>query len=111
MGGKEFGIAPEMLKHYALQIKQLVDMGVQVAVVIGGGNIFRGLQAADTGIEKVQGDYMGMMATVINGMAIQSDLELQGIYTRLVSASAMQEIAEPYIRRSCLLYTSPSPRD
>ncbi len=102
MGEKEFGIDPDMLKHYAHQIKQLIDLGVEVAVVIGGGNIFRGLQAADTGIEKVQGDYMGMMATVINGMAIQSALELQGVYTRLVSAIAMQQIAEPYIRRRAI---------
>jgi uridylate kinase len=74
-------------------------MGVQVAVVIGGGNIFRGLQAADSGIERVQGDYMGMMATVINGMALQSALETHGMHTRLISAIEMKEIAEPYIRR------------
>ena len=85
-----------------MQIKELVDMGVELAVVIGGGNIFRGLQAADSGIERVQGDYMGMMATVINGMAIQSTLETLGIYSRLISAIEMKQIAEPYIRRRAI---------
>jgi uridylate kinase len=99
MGDQKFGISADMLKHYAQQIKILVDMGVEVAVVIGGGNIFRGLQAAASGIDRVQGDYMGMMATVINGMAIQSSLETIGIYTRLISAIEMKQIAEPYIRR------------
>lgn len=99
MGDQKFGISADMLKHYAQQIKILVDMGVEVAVVIGGGNIFRGLQAAASGIDRVQGDYMGMMATVINGMAIQSALETIGIYTRLISAIEMKQIAEPYIRR------------
>jgi len=102
MGKQQFGISPEMLKHYAAQIRELVDLGVEVAVVIGGGNIFRGLQAANSGIERVQGDYMGMMATVINGMAIQSALEKQGIYTRLISAIEMKQIAEPYIRRRAI---------
>ena len=102
MGEQQFGISPEMLTHYASQIKELVDLGVEVAVVIGGGNIFRGLQAASSGIERVQGDYMGMMATVINGMAIQSALEKQGIYTRLISAIEMKQIAEPYIRRRAI---------
>lgn len=99
MGEKNFGIDPGMLVHYAQQIKEILDMGVEVAVVIGGGNIFRGLQAADSGIERVQGDYMGMMATVINGMALQSSLESHGMHTRLISAIEMKEIAEPYIRR------------
>jgi uridylate kinase len=99
MGDKNFGIHPERLQHYAAEIKSLIELGVEVAVVIGGGNIFRGLQAADSGIERVQGDYMGMMATVINGMALQSALELKGVYTRLISAIEMKEIAEPYIRR------------
>lgn len=99
MGEKSFGISPDMLVHYSKQIKAITEMGVQVAVVIGGGNIFRGLQAADSGIERVQGDYMGMMATVINGMALQSALEKHGMHTRLVSAIEMKEIAEPYIRR------------
>jgi uridylate kinase len=99
MGGKNFGISPDMLIHYAFQIRELVELGVEVAVVIGGGNIFRGLQASSSGIERVQGDYMGMLATVINGMALQSALEAQGVYTRLVSAIEMKQIAEPYIRR------------
>lgn len=99
MGDQKFGISANMLKHYADQIKQLVDLGVEVAVVIGGGNIFRGLQAAASGIDRVQGDYMGMMATVINGMALQSAMESLGVYTRLISAIEMKQIAEPYIRR------------
>ena len=102
MGSQKFGISPEMLEHYAHQIRELVELKVEVAVVIGGGNIFRGLQAAASGIDRVQGDYMGMMATVINGMAIQSALEKIGVYTRLVSAIGMQQIAEPYIRRRAI---------
>lgn len=102
MGDKSFGIHPERLQHYAKEIKTLIDLGVEVAVVIGGGNIFRGLQAGDSGIERVQGDYMGMMATVINGMALQSALELKGVYTRLISAIEMKEVAEPYIRRRAI---------
>ncbi len=102
MGSKSFGIDQSMLVHYAEQIKELVKEGVQVAVVIGGGNIFRGLDAEKSGIERVTGDYMGMMATVINGMALQSALELIGVYTRLISAIEMKEIAEPYIRRRAI---------
>lgn len=99
MGPNSFGIDPMMLRHYAEQIKELVNEGIEVAVVIGGGNIFRGLQAEASGIERVQGDYMGMLGTVINGMALQSALETIGVYTRLISAIDMKEIAEPYIRR------------
>ncbi|MBK9492817.1 MAG: UMP kinase [Haliscomenobacter sp.] len=102
MGDQQFGIDASMLHHYANQIKVLVDVGVQVAVVIGGGNIFRGLSASKSGIERVQGDYMGMLATVINGMALQSALEGHGIYTRLISAIEMKQIAEPYIRRRAI---------
>lgn len=102
MGGQEFGIEPSMLKHYAQQIQELVEAGVQVAVVIGGGNIFRGLQAKKTGIGRVQGDYMGMLATVINGMALQGSLESIGVYSRLITAIEMREIAEPYIRRRAI---------
>lgn len=102
MGDQKFGISSDMLQHYAEQIKQLVDAKVEVAVVIGGGNIFRGLQAKAAGIERVQGDYMGMMATVINGMALQSSLETLGVYTRLISAIEMKQIAEPYIRRRAI---------
>ncbi len=102
MGDQGFGIQANMLQHYAEQIKGLVSLGVEVAIVIGGGNIFRGLQAKDSGIERVQGDYMGMLATVINGMALQSSLENNGVFTRLVSALAMQQVAEPYIRRRAI---------
>lgn len=102
MGEQQFGIEASMLRHYASQIKALVDLGVEVAVVIGGGNIFRGLQAKSSGIERVQGDYMGMMATVINGMALQSALEGVGLFSRLISAIEMKEIAEPYIRRRAI---------
>ena len=99
MGKKGFGIDPNMLLNYGHQIKDMVDAGVEIGIVIGGGNIFRGLQSEDSGIDRVQGDYMGMMATVINGMAIQSILEKLGVYTRLISAIEMKQIAEPYIRR------------
>lgn len=99
MGEQNYGIEPAMLFHYAEQIKELVGLGIEVAVVIGGGNIFRGLQASKSGIERVQGDYMGMLATVINGMALQSALESVGVFTRLISAIKMDQIAEPYIRR------------
>jgi uridylate kinase len=102
MGDKKFGIEPAMLLHYANQIKDLRALGCEVAVVIGGGNIFRGLQADATGIEPVTGDYMGMMATVINGMALQSALENVGVYTRLMTAIEMKSIAEPYIRRRAI---------
>jgi uridylate kinase len=102
MGEQNFGINPGQLRHYAGEIKSIVDLGVEVAIVIGGGNIFRGLQAEATGIEKVQGDYMGMLATVINGMALQSALEHFGVYTRLISAIEMKSIAEPYIRRRAI---------
>lgn len=102
MGEKSFGIDPDKLKHYAREIGTIVELGVEVAVVIGGGNIFRGLQAKDSGIERVQGDYMGMLATVINGMALQSTLEAYGLYSRLVSAIEMKEVAEPYIRRRAI---------
>lgn len=99
MGDKSFGIEPEMLDHYANEIKSVVDLGLEIAIVIGGGNIFRGLDAEKSGIERTQGDYMGMLATCINGLALQSTLEKFGVYTRLVSAIDMREIAEPYIRR------------
>ncbi len=102
MGDQTFGIHPDQLKHYASEIKAIADLGVEIAIVIGGGNIFRGLQAEATGIEKVQGDYMGMLATVINGMALQSALENLGLYTRLISAIEMKAIAEPYIRRRAI---------
>jgi uridylate kinase len=102
MGEDGFGISAPMLSHYANEIKNLSDLGVEVAIVIGGGNIFRGLHAKDSGIERVQGDYMGMLATVINGLALQSSLEGLGVYTRLISAVEIKQIAEPYIRRRAI---------
>ena len=102
LGEQDYGIDPLKLQHYAREIKSIVEMGVQVAVVIGGGNIYRGIEGDKTGIEKVQGDYMGMLATVINGLAVQSTLESHGCHTRLVSAIEMREIAEPYIRRRAI---------
>ena len=102
MGDKQFGIDPKRLQQYAQDIKAAVDLGLEIAVVIGGGNIFRGLQAADNGIERAQGDYMGMLATVINGMALQGSLEAEGMYTRLLSAIEMNQICEPYIRRRAM---------
>jgi uridylate kinase len=102
MGDKNYGIAPEMLHHYATEIKSATDLGVEVAIVIGGGNIFRGLTAADSGIERVQGDYMGMLATVINSMALQSTLETHGIQTRVLTAINVDQVAEPYLRRRAM---------
>ena len=100
MGKKNFGIDPERLQDYATDIKQIVDLGVQVAIVIGGGNIFRGFSNNDDHkIDRVQGDHMGMLATIINGMALQSALESLEIETRLQTAIKMEQIAEPYIRR------------
>lgn len=99
MGDKPFGISDKKLSHYAREIKSIMELDVELAIVIGGGNIFRGLDAAESGIERAQGDYMGMLATCINGLALQSALESHGMYTRLVSAIEMREIAEPYIRR------------
>lgn len=102
MGEKKFGIDHDRLNMYANEIKATVDAGVEVAIVIGGGNIFRGIQAVDGGIERVQGDYMGMLATVINSMALQSALEELNVYTRLQTAIKMEQIAEPYIRRKAV---------
>jgi uridylate kinase len=101
-GEQHHGIKPEILKQYAQEIKQVVDAGVQVALVVGGGNIFRGSQAEAAGVERVQGDYMGMLATVINSMAIQGALESVGIFTRVLSAIRMEQICEPYIRRRAM---------
>jgi uridylate kinase len=102
MGNKSFGLDSAVISQYAQDIKQLVELGVQVAIVIGGGNIYRGMNEAETGIERAQGDYMGMLATVINGMALQAGLEKIGVYTRLQSAIKMEQIAEPYIRRRAI---------
>src|SRR6187401_1061969 len=102
MGDKNFGLDSEVIARYAQDIKLITEMGVQVAIVIGGGNIYRGMNEAETGIERAQGDYMGMLATVINGMALQAGLEKAGVYTRLQSAIKMEQIAEPYIRRRAM---------
>ena len=102
MGDKSFGFDTQVLGHYAEDIKTIVELGVQVAIVIGGGNIYRGMNEAETGIERAHGDYMGMLATVINGMALQAALEKEGVYTRLLSAIKMEQIAEPYIRRRAI---------
>lgn len=102
MGEKSFGMDPAIIEQYARDIKGITELGVQVAVVIGGGNIYRGMNEVDTGIERAHGDYMGMLATVINGMAMQAMLEKVGVYTRLQSAIKMEQIAEPYIRRRAI---------
>ncbi len=102
MGDKSFGLDPAVMSQYAHEIKQIVELGVEVALVIGGGNIYRGMNEAETGIERAHGDYMGMLATMINGMAVQSALEKAGVYTRLQSAIKMEQIAEPYIRRKAM---------
>lgn len=99
MGDQQFGIDNKRITQYAEDIKAAVDQGVQVGIVIGGGNIFRGIQASQGGMDRVQGDYMGMLATVINGMALQAALEVLGVQTRLQTAIKMEEIAEPFIRR------------
>lgn len=102
MGDKSFGLDPLMLAQYANDIKTIIDQGVQVALVIGGGNIYRGMNEKETGIERAQGDYMGMLATVINGIAMQSMLEKVGVQTRLQSAIKMDQVAEPFIRRRAI---------
>lgn len=102
MGTKQFGIDHERLSQYAREIKEVVQGGTQIAVVIGGGNIFRGIQASDGGMDRVQGDYMGMLATMINSMALQAALEKLGVETRLQSAIAMDQICEPFIRRKAV---------
>lgn len=102
LGDSKYGIDPKMLDQYAQDIKAITDLGVQVAVVIGGGNIYRGMNEAETGIERAQGDYMGMLATLINGMALQAALERIGVNTRLQSAIKLDQVAEPYIRRRAI---------
>ena len=99
MGERQHGIDPARLAEYALEIKKIVDNGVEVAIVIGGGNIFRGVAGASNGIDRVQGDYMGMLATIINGLALQSAIEDIGIKTRLLTAIKMEQVAEPFIKR------------
>jgi len=102
MGGRQYGIDPERLSKYAKDIKEAIGQGVQIAIVIGGGNIFRGVSGASNGMDRVQGDHMGMLATVINGLALQSALENEGVATRLQSAIKINEVAEPFIRRRAI---------
>jgi len=102
MGEKQYGIDPERLAEYADEIKEVSDKGIEIAIVIGGGNIFRGVAGAATGMDRVQGDHMGMLATVINGLALQSALETSGVQTRLQSAIQINEVAEPFIRRRAM---------
>jgi len=102
MGNRQYGIDNERLQEYAAEIKTVVNKGCEVAIVIGGGNIFRGVAGAAKGMDRVQGDYMGMLATVINGMALQGALEDAGIMTRLQSAIEMDKVAEPFIKRKAV---------
>ena len=102
MGDQAYGIDSKRLEQYASEISDIATRGVEVAVVIGGGNIYRGMQAVGSGIDRVQGDHMGMLATVINSLALQSALEAQGYKTRLLSAIKMEQIAEPFIRRRAI---------
>jgi uridylate kinase len=99
MGDRSYGIDPNRLEDYAKDIKKIVEKGIEVAVVIGGGNIFRGLAGASNGMDRVQGDYMGMLATIINGLALQSALEEEAVQTRLLTSIEMKQIAEPFIKR------------
>ena len=99
MGSKQFGIDNQRLANYAAEIKEIHELGIEIAIVIGGGNIFRGVQAEEGGMDRTHGDYMGMLATMINSMALQSALETSGLQTRLLSAIEMKAIAEPFIRR------------
>ena len=102
MGEQDYGISPDMLSQYAQEIKQAKEKGCEIAIVIGGGNIFRGLQGASKGMDRVQGDYMGMLATVINSLALQDALEQREVDTRVQTAIEMRQVAEPYIRRRAI---------
>jgi len=102
MGEKNYGIDPNILQKYTQEIKKVKEMGVEIAIVIGGGNIFRGVQAEKSGMDRVQGDYMGMLATLINAMALQSSLEQGGMYTRLMSGIKIESVCEPFIRRRAI---------
>src|SRR5690242_20371538 len=104
MGERDYGLDPAMIGRIASEIKSVHDLGVELCLVVGGGNIFRGLSGAAVGIERATGDYMGMLATVINALALQSALEKLGIETRVQSAISMQEVCEPYIRRRAMAH-------
>ena len=108
MGSQQYGIDSSVLSNYALEIKSIVEKGCQLAIVIGGGNIYRGIQSEESGFDRVQGDHMGMLATIINGMALQSALESLNIETRLQTAIKMEQIAEPYIRRRAIRHLEKS---
>jgi uridylate kinase len=101
-GTKSYGIDPKKLDHYSQEIKLIKDLGLEIAIVIGGGNIFRGSDAETIGVERVQGDYMGMLATLMNGMALQSSLEKSGMYTRLMSGLKVEQVCELFIRRRAI---------
>ncbi|GGG34331.1 UMP kinase [Bizionia arctica] len=102
MGNRQYGIDPDRLSEYAHDIKEITETGVEIAIVIGGGNIFRGVAGASNGMDRVQADHMGMLATVINGLALQSALEDAGVPTRLQTAIHIEQVAEPFIRRRAL---------
>ncbi|MGB0948848.1 MAG: UMP kinase [Marinirhabdus sp.] len=102
MGGQQYGIDPQRLQGYAEEIREIVTLGVEVAIVIGGGNIFRGVSGLSHGMDRVQGDHMGMLATIINGLALQSALEENNVETRLQTAIKINEVAEPFIRRKAM---------
>jgi uridylate kinase len=102
MGDRPYGIDPKRLAEYAKEIRQVVERGIEIAIVIGGGNIFRGVAGASNGMDRVQGDHMGMLATCINGLALQSALEDEGLHTRLQTALEIKEVAEPYIKRKAI---------
>jgi len=102
MGDKEFGIDPAVIGRYAREIAAVEKKGIEIGIVIGGGNIYRGVENSSDGVDKVTGDQMGMLATIINGLALQSALEHQGVFTRLLSSIKMEEIAEPFIRRRAI---------
>ena len=112
MGNQAFGIDPDFVAEMAQEIKEARETGLEICLVIGGGNIFRGMAGAAKGMDRAQADYMGMLATVMNALAMQNALEKLGVHTRVQSAIEMDKVCEPVIRRrACLLYTSPSPRD
>jgi uridylate kinase len=102
MGDEDFGISPDMLKFVAQEIKSIVDLGVQIGIIVGGGNIFRGVAATSYGMERASADHMGMLATVINSLALQDALEKNGLETRVQTAISMHEVAEPYILRRAI---------
>lgn len=102
MGEAGYGIDPDVLESIAREIRDACELGVEVAIVVGGGNIFRGLKAASAGMDRAQADYMGMLATVMNALALQDALERRGVYTRVMSAISMSQVAEPYIRRRAI---------